>query len=101
MVLYIKVYTRFVIKIQNPQEDIVPLTDFRNNLAKIMQRIRERKSPVLLTQSGRAAAVIMSIEAYQELISNYEAARQALDSLMELAQGEHPAFEGVRPRAKR
>lgn len=40
-------YTDFVIKIQNPPEDTVPLTHFCNNLAKIMQRILERKGPVL------------------------------------------------------
>ena len=90
-----------MIKIQNPSQDIIPLTDFRNRLAAVMTRIKERKSPVILTQSGRATAVVMSMEAYEELMQNYEAARSAVDGLAEVVQGEHPAFEGVKRRAGR
>ncbi|MER3553165.1 MAG: prevent-host-death family protein [Meiothermus sp.] len=94
-------YNALLIKIQTPAEDSVPPTDLRNNLARVMQRAKERKSPVIPTQSGPATAVMMDIDARTEPADNREAARQAIDGLVALAKGEHPTFGGVKPRAKR
>ena len=87
-----------MIKLQQLKNDILPITAFRTQLASILKRLEERKTPVVLTHNGRATAVLLSVEAYEEMASDLEAAKQVISGLTELAKGEHPAYEGVKPR---
>jgi prevent-host-death family protein len=45
--------------------DLLPVTDLRQDAAKVLKRIRASHEPVVVTQRGRAAAVILSVEAYE------------------------------------
>jgi prevent-host-death family protein len=43
---------------------IFPITDLRQDAAAVLRQVRDSKEPVVITQRGRAAAVMMSAEAY-------------------------------------
>jgi prevent-host-death family protein len=45
--------------------DIIPVTDLRQDAAGALERVRSSRQPLVITQRGRAAAVILSIEAYE------------------------------------
>jgi len=45
--------------------DIMPVTDLRQDAAAALKRVRTSKQPLVITQRGRAAAVILSIETYE------------------------------------
>ncbi|MEK7668190.1 MAG: type II toxin-antitoxin system Phd/YefM family antitoxin [Gemmatimonadota bacterium] len=45
--------------------DIIPISDLRQDTAKTLRRVSRSKQPLVVTQRGRAAAVILGIEAYQ------------------------------------
>ena len=45
--------------------DIIPVTDFRQDTAAALKRVRTSKQPLVITQRGRAAAVMLSVEAYE------------------------------------
>jgi prevent-host-death family protein len=45
--------------------DIMPITDLRQDAAAALRRVRESKHPLVITQRGRAAAVMLSVEAYE------------------------------------
>lgn len=45
--------------------DIIPVTDLRQDAAAALKRVRSSRQPVVITQRGRATAVILSIEAYE------------------------------------
>jgi len=45
--------------------DIIPVTDLRQDAAAALRRIRATKQPLVITQRGRAAAVMLSVEAYE------------------------------------
>ena len=45
--------------------DIIPVTDLRQDAAAVLRRVRATKQPLVITQRGRAAAVMLSIEAYE------------------------------------
>jgi len=45
--------------------DIIPITDLRQDAAAALKRLRSSKQPVVITQRGRAAAVLLSLEAYE------------------------------------
>ena len=57
----------------------MPITDFRTRLASILKRLRERKHPVILTHNGKATAVLLSVEAYEDLMDKLEATKQPVD----------------------
>jgi len=45
--------------------DIIAVTDLRQDAAAALKRVRASKQPVVITQRGRAAAVMLSVEAYE------------------------------------
>ena len=45
---------------------IIPITDLRQDAAKALERVRRSPEPVVITQRGRAAAVLLSMEAYEQ-----------------------------------
>lgn len=46
--------------------DIVPMTKARENLSAIIERARETKRPVIVTQNGSAAVVVLDAAQYQK-----------------------------------
>ena len=44
---------------------IVPVTDLRQNAAAVLKKLRHSREPLIITQRGRAAAVMLSVEEYE------------------------------------
>ncbi len=61
--------------------NIVPITDLRQDATSIVNRLSTSQGPVIITQRGRAAAVMVSTEAY-------ERSQHELEILRLLARGE-------------
>ncbi|NOT09653.1 MAG: type II toxin-antitoxin system Phd/YefM family antitoxin [Gemmatimonadales bacterium] len=55
-----------------PTEDIRPLADFRANLASVLRQVQRTKRPVILTQHGRSAAVLVNAAEYEALVDRAE-----------------------------
>ena len=66
---------------------IVPVTDLRQDAAAVLARLRKSAQPVVITQRGRAAAVMVSAESYERA----ESERQILKLL---ARGEREIAKG-------
>jgi prevent-host-death family protein len=66
---------------------IIPVTDLRQDAAAALKRLKSSREPVVITQRGRAAAVLLSMEAYER--SEHE--RQLLHLL---ARGEQEIAAG-------
>ena len=45
--------------------NIVPVTDFRQDAAGILNRLGRTKEPLVITRRGRAAAVLLSIDEHE------------------------------------
>jgi prevent-host-death family protein len=67
---------------------IVPVSDLRQDAAGLLKELRGSGEPMFITQRGRAAAVLMSIDAYERS----EAQREVL---LLLARGEQEIAGGV------
>ena len=61
--------------------NIIPITDLRQDATAIIKRITTSREPLVITQRGRAAAVMVSIKAYEH--SQHE-----MEVLRLLARGE-------------
>jgi prevent-host-death family protein len=67
--------------------NIVPITDLRQDATAIIKRVAKSREPLIITQRGRAAAVMVSVE-------DYEHARHELELLRLLAKGEKEIEKG-------
>jgi len=45
---------------------IIPVSDLRQDAAKVLKRVRDSEEPIVITQRGRATAVMMSVAAYEK-----------------------------------
>ena len=54
------------------KEDIVSLTDFARNTKQHAQELSDSGRPRILTQNGKAAAVVLSPEAFEKMAHDVE-----------------------------
>lgn len=78
-----------------PTRDVQPVSEFRANAAKFIEQVRETRVPVILTQHGRGAAVLMDIESYEDLLDELELRRAIETSDAEIREGRGVAHEDV------
>ena len=74
---------------------IIPITDLRQDAASVLRRIRESKEPVVITQRGRAAAVMMSAETYERAEHDWELLRLLARGEREIAAGKGHSLNAV------
>jgi prevent-host-death family protein len=67
--------------------EIVPVTDLRQDAAAVLKRLRAATGPLVVTQRGRAVAVLQTVDAY-------ERSQQERDLLRLLAAGEKELATG-------
>ena len=70
-----------------PSEDIVPLTEFRANMAATIGQLRDTGRPVVLTEHGRSAAVLLGISDYEALLEEVDLLRDIRTAEEQLAVG--------------
>ena len=70
-----------------PTEDIQPLTAFRANVAGFIDQVREQHRPLVLTQHGKSAAVLLGAEDYEDLVEELELHRSVQRGLDDAAEG--------------
>ena len=44
---------------------IIPVSDLRQDTAKVLKQLKDSKEPFIITQRGRAAAVMLSVETFE------------------------------------
>ena len=68
-------------------EDIEPVTSLKTRSAELIRRVRKKGQPIIITQNGKATAVLQDIESFQR-------ERDALFLLKIVAQGDHDYRSG-------
>jgi prevent-host-death family protein len=46
--------------------NIIPVSDLRQDAANLLKQLNKNKEPLIITQRGRATAVIIGVEAYEK-----------------------------------
>lgn len=52
--------------------DIHPLSEFQRGAKAFLAKLKETKTPIVLTVNGKAAAVVQDAESYQQLLDRLE-----------------------------
>jgi prevent-host-death family protein len=71
----------------NLEDDITPVSDFRANTASILDKIKATGRPVILTQHGRSAAVLIDVASYQDLLEQLDTLRDLQRALEDEREG--------------
>ncbi len=79
----------------NKVPHIVPVTDLRQDAAAILKTLQESGEPYVITQRGRAAAVLVSIDAYEKNQEERELLRLMAVGEKEIAAGKGHSLESV------
>jgi prevent-host-death family protein len=80
---------------------IVPISDLREAAASVLDRVRKSREPVVITQRGRAAAVLVSVEEYERSEHEREILRLLVQGDNEVAAGKGHGLEDVLEDADR
>jgi prevent-host-death family protein len=75
--------------------DIIPISDLRQDAAGILKRLRTASSPIIVTQRGRAVAVIQGVEEYEKSERELELLRQLATGEREIAAGRGHSLSSV------
>lgn len=79
-----------------PSEDIHPLSEFRSNVAAVVEHVQETKRPVILTQRGRSAAVLLDLKTYEDLLEEIELLRDVRAAESEISAGKGLAHRNAK-----
>jgi prevent-host-death family protein len=75
--------------------DIIPVSDLRRDAAKILKHLKNSKEPLIITQRGRAAAVMLSVETFERSEHDKELLRLLAKGEREIGIGEGYDLESV------
>ena len=70
-------------------EDVEPITVLKRDAAGLIERASEQRAPIIITQNGKATAILQDVESYSE-------ERRAFALLKLAAQGERDLAKGRR-----
>jgi prevent-host-death family protein len=83
---------------------IIPVTDLQRQAASILKEVNRTAEPVIITQRGRASAVLISAKRYAEieehlaLLDDLELVRLIQEGEEAIARGETISHEEVKKR---
>ncbi|MFO7547208.1 MAG: type II toxin-antitoxin system Phd/YefM family antitoxin [Trueperaceae bacterium] len=79
---------------------IIPISDLRQDTAGVIKRVVATDEPVVITQRGRATAVLVSAEAYERTQHENEILRVLARGDAEIAAGSGRDAEDVMAEAR-
>ena len=87
-------------------KNIIPVTDLQRQASQIIANLSESDEPVVVTQRGRATAVLMTAERYSEIeadlkrLDELELLEMVEKSRQEIAEGKVLSQDEVKKRLK-
>ena len=83
----------------NVAEDILPLSEFRSDAAGMIQKLRENRRALILTQRGHSAAVVLDIGVYQSLLDEVQLLKEVHAAIAQVESGQGIPQEEAHRRA--
>ena len=66
---------------------LVPITDMKRQAGKVLDALREDRSPMVITEHGRAAAVLLDVASYEALTRRHEILKGIEEGERDIAGG--------------
>lgn len=75
--------------------NIIPVSDLRQDAARVLKRVKDSREPIVITQRGRAVAVMLSVEAFEQSERDRELLRLLAKGEREIEAGEGYDLDSV------
>ncbi|MCF8130355.1 MAG: type II toxin-antitoxin system Phd/YefM family antitoxin [Deltaproteobacteria bacterium] len=82
-------------------QDIKPLSEFRNGMANFIKQVHDTKRPVIITQHGKGVAVLLDVHEYETMQEKLELLSDVQISLNQLENGEGVLHEDAKKSIRR
>ena len=82
----------------NLKDDIQPISELEAKAASLLRQVQDTRRPVVLTESGKGAAVLVDLESYQGLLEEIELLRDVHRGLADAEAGRVTPHEEARTR---
>jgi prevent-host-death family protein len=69
-------------------QDIKPLSEVRNGMANFIKQVHETKRPLIITQRGKSAAVLIDVHEYELMQDKIDLLADIRTSFNQLNKGE-------------
>jgi len=79
-------------------KDIEPLSEFRKSSAAFMKRLRHDKRPIILTQHGKSAAVLMDVSEFERITENAKLLDDLLKAKVQVEHGKIKTMDEAQER---
>jgi len=67
--------------------DIKPVSEFRANAAELIEQVKQSGRPLVLTQRGHSAAVLLDVADYAQLVEELELLRDVGTAMQQVEAG--------------
>jgi prevent-host-death family protein len=68
--------------------DIKPVSEFRANAAELIEHVRTSRRPLVLTQRGHSAAVLLDVEDFEAMVEEIDLLRDVRTALHQIETGQ-------------
>jgi prevent-host-death family protein len=65
--------------------DIRSISEFRSNINSFIEQIHKTRRPLVITQNGKSSAVLMDVQAYDELTERVELLQDIQTSINQIS----------------
>jgi prevent-host-death family protein len=83
-----------------PSRDIQPVTEFRAKAAQFIEQVQATGEPVMLTQHGWSAAVLLDVETYEGMLDELALLRDVRQAEQQVAAGKTVTHAAVAKRLR-
>jgi len=75
---------------------LVPITDMKRQAGKVLDTLRAERTPVVITEHGRAAAVLMDLASYEAMTRRFEILKGIEEGEQDIAEGRTVTWEDAK-----
>jgi prevent-host-death family protein len=68
-------------------DDIHSLSEFRSNASGFISQVHNTKRPLVITQNGKSAAVLLDVNEYEKMVEKMELVQDVETALNQISSG--------------
>jgi prevent-host-death family protein len=80
-------------------QDVKPISEFRANAASLVKQVQRTRRPLVITQQGRSAAVLLDVSEYEKLLAKLELLQDVHTAEEQLDSGQGITYAAARKKA--
>lgn len=81
--------------------DIKPVSEFRANAAELIEQVRSSRRPLVLTQRGHSAAVVLDVVEYERMVEEIELLSDVRTAVAQIEAGKGVSHRDAKAELRR